>query len=607
MKDSSARTATYRFEVAGGTLGFEASGSVDVLSESSSEVHLRINGRSPLVLRLLSMGGEHLVGLGERFVRLEQTGRRWDAMNSDLLFAQRDDTYCYVPLLFSSAGYAILVESVARCLWDLQATDPGVTSATVAAAAVDVRLFRGMPAEIIRNSTLQTGRPLLPPPWVFGVWKTTLGGTEAVLRQAQALLDRDIPVTACWTYDYFDEQTNTGCGLAGTYPPGEYGDLSNLTSSLHGLGYRVLGYVQPALYEGSLLFEDARKQHFLVHRRDGSPGTFPYFNPVLRPQVHSFLEPGGAYLDFTVPEARRWFQGLLDGALDLGFDGWMQDMGEHLTDDVRLADGSTGAAARNRYAWLYHEAAHEIWAKREAAAVFARSGTLGSLSLVSALWPGDEHADWSADRGLPSVIPAGLSAGLCGVTAWGPDIGGLVDGRDGGVGSLDEELWIRWCQYGALTPIMRDHLGFKILSRDPIDMWSTDRTRRVFRAYASLHIRLFPYLYRLAREGHATGMPILRALLLEYPDEDVAWTIGDEYLLGPNLLVAPVHEKGVSERRVWFPPGAWHSWWDDSVYEGPTWHDVPAPLEQIPLFRRGGAEIEMLDSPERRLDAYASI
>ncbi len=590
----------YQLEVQGGTLSVSSGADMEVLAEDSNELRLRADGGLPVVLRFEISGTELLVGLGERFGQLEQTGRRWEAAITDLLHGHPEDTYCYVPFLLSSAGYGVLLETSARALWDLKATDPRAWSVSVAASPFQLRVFRGQPKAIIAAATKVIGRPPLAPPWAYGVWKTTLSGTEAILSEARAIMQADIPVTACWTYDYYDEATNTGCGLSGSYPSGSYPNLSNLSNRLHDLGYRVLGYVQPAVFVGSQPFDEASREGYLVRRANGEPNLFPYNNPKLRPDIPWFSEPGAAYIDMTNPAARSWFQNMLQGALDMGFDGWMQDMGEHLGDRAQLADGSLGAAARNRYAELYHQAAHEVWSHRKDVTVFARSGALGSIAKVNAMWPGDQHADWTSDRGLPSVIPAGPSIGLAGVTAWGPDIGGLIDGRDGGAGVRDEELWIRWCQYGALTPIMRDHLGFKYAG-GAIDMWSGDRTVAIFRTYARLHLALFPYLWRLAREASDSGIPILRALLIEYPDHPEAWSINDQYLLGADLLVAPVTIKGAVSRRVWFPPGVWISWWDDTRWEGTGWREVPAPLEQIPLFRREGGRVELSENPDRTL------
>lgn len=179
------------------------------------------------------------------------------------------------------------------------------------------------------------------------------------------------------------------------------------------------------------------------------------------------------------------------------------------------------------------------------AAFFARGGWLGAQAHAPTFWPGDQTRDWSFEGGIASVIPAGISLGLMGVAAWGPDIGGNMGfaslGNSYGGGSQDRELWQRWCQLGAMTPIMRDHLGFH--SGTPVDLWTDDETIACWRRAARWHHGLFPYLYSAAHETSATGIPVLRGLMLAYPDDDLAWTLTDQYLLGDALLCAPVLQR----------------------------------------------------------------
>ncbi len=590
--------SSFTFDLDGGAIRVDVSAHVDA-TEEAERARLRFRGSGPVTLRFPLAGDEHLVGLGERFMRLDQRGQRYQGKIYDIFAARPDDTYYYVPMMLSSRGYGVLIESYAYAEWDLGAGDPAAWSVTVPAA--DVHLVRGAPKRMLEILTGITGRPPLAPPWAFGVWKTTLSGTDAVLRHADRLRAEKIPVTACWVYDHYDEETNSGCGIAGTYPSGDYPDLSALTDGLHDRGYRALGYVQPAIYAESRPFVEAASRGWLVKRSDGEPYRIGYFNPFTNPgRIDEQGE--AAYVDLTDPEASAWYAGLLAATLDQGWDGWMQDMGEHLPDDAVLADGTTGSQTRNRYPYLYHRLARDVWSRREAITVFARSGALGTAALVNAMWPGDQRCEWSADRGLRSVLPAGPSVGLTGVAAWGPDISGIIDGADGAAGGLDEELWLRWCQYGALNPIMRDHLGFKYAASNPVDLWHSDRTRDTFRRYAELHLRLVPYFYRLAEEASRTGVPIVRAMLLEHPGHAEAWTVDDQYLLGDALLVAPVHEKGARSRRVWFPPGEWEDWWDGARFQGPSWAEVPAPLDQIPLFQRAGTTVPVAREPDARLD-----
>jgi alpha-D-xyloside xylohydrolase len=566
-------------------------GSLTTLRQSAEQIHLRATGGGPVSLRFSLADGEDLVGLGECFGRLGQRGRRWRGRIVDLLHGDPQDTYFHFPLLFSSHGYAVLVDTQLVPTWDLGGTDPGAWRIELATQTVDLHVFRGDPKRCLQLATAVAGRPPLPPPWALGVWKTTLGGTERVLRHADRLAEKAVPVSACWVYDHYDEPNNAGCGSAGTYPTGPYPDLTAVTEGLHERGYRALGYVQPGVYFDSDPYHDAARRGYLVAGDSGEPLVVPYFNPKRHGgELGSFAD-GASPVDFTNPEATSWYQGLLRRTVEQGWDGWMQDMGEHLPPEAVMADGTNGEDCRNRYALLYHSAAAETFPDPGFTA-FARSGTLGTVPLVTAMWPGDQLCTWDASRGLASVLTAGPTAGLAGLSTWGPDISGLADGDDGTLGR-DEELWLRWCEYGALNPIMRDHLGFKVRAGTPVDLWSTPRTVATFRRYAELHLRLAPYLWRLARTAHETGIPAIRALLLEFPEHPEAWRIADQYLLGEDLLVAPVYRPGARARRVWFPPGEWVSWWRPKRHTGPAWRDVAAPLGEIPLFQRAGSSIPL--------------
>jgi alpha-glucosidase (family GH31 glycosyl hydrolase) len=292
--------------------------------------------------------------------------------------------------------------------------------------------------------------------------------------------------------------------------------------------------------------------------------------------------------------------------VDTGYDGWMHDFGELTPADAVFADGRSGSEQRNLYPTLYQRAAAEVCrATRPDVVFFVRSGYTGSNQWAPAAWPGDQHCDWSADRGLGSVIAAGLSVGMCGTNTWGPDIGGFFEPYARDDSARSKELWMRWCQLGALTPIMRDHLGTKReITPDTVDLWTDAETIGTWRRYAALHNALVPYLYAYAAIAHETGVPTLRHLVLRYPDDPEAALQEDEYLLGDELLVAPVLHEGARARRVYFPPGEWVSYWDERRYAGPGSYDVPAPLEQIPLFVRAGSVLPLLS---RRAATLADV
>src|SRR2546430_1279765 len=222
-----------------------------------------------------------------------------------------------------------------------------------------------------------------------------------------------------------------------------------------------------------------------------------------------------------------------------------------------------------------------------------RTGYAGSQRYQRAVWAGDQYMVGDRARGLPAMIPAGLSWGIAQAPFWGPDIGGYLDGHL--PRASQEELYLRWLELGAFSPIMRDTLGMK--GRDAIYMDTDRRTLGAFRFYAQLHQQLFPYLYSAARTAHLTGLPIMRHLFLAYPNDPKVYGLTDEYLLGPDLLVAPVTVQGARTRSVYLPAGAWVDYWSGALLDGGRRVRVAAPVERIPLFVRGGALLPLLADP----------
>jgi alpha-D-xyloside xylohydrolase len=230
------------------------------------------------------------------------------------------------------------------------------------------------------------------------------------------------------------------------------------------------------------------------------------------------------------------------------------------------------------YPLLYHKITTRIVQQMNPGVVsFARSGFTGTQQFPM-LWGGDQSHDWARDTGLPSVVTAGITAGMSGFSTWGPDI--ISDGPD-------RELWMRWAEFGALTPVMRDHVWSK--PQFSVNLWHDPGTIALFRKYAMLHSALLPYFATYAAEAQRTGVPILRHLVLQYPDDPRSATAEHQYLLGDNLLVAPVIEQGAVTRKLYVPRGEWVNYWTGERYTGGADITVPAPLDQIPMLVRAGS------------------
>lgn len=552
---------------------------------------------------------EHFYGLGERFGPLDLAGQVLLNWAEDQIGkrGRGQTSYAPIPFLLSSRGYGLLLDTTARAEFDLRTEGRGAYRVRVEGNRLRVLLIAGPePRTIIERHAGIVGLPPLPPRWAFGVWKCAIGGQERVEADMARLRRDEVPVDALWIYDPTPEGTDFGWPwqIYGPIEPGPYPNLPAMISRLHGQGLKVLGYLNHFLYPGSAGYDEARANGFLVTGEDGEPFTEQWsFGP-------------RSYLDFTHPDATAWWQGRVRRALsDVGFDGAMLDFGDGAPVEARYASGEPGALVHNRYPVLYHRATHQAAqaAKPGDAVFFARGGYSGSQPYTTARFTGDQDRSWDRHEGLPAIVTAMLGGGLSGWPYWGPDIAGFFnrgEKRDDDAPEqrperrrAEKELWMRWVQVGALSPTMREMCG---AMRDPITLWTDAETLALFRGYARLHTALVPYLYRHAEVAHARGLPIVRPLFVDYPAEPATYAVDDQYLLGDDLLVAPVLRPGEAERRCYLPAGGWRDYWTGQTHHGPGWTTVPAPVERIPLFVREGAVLDLpapdtLTAPEDRL------
>jgi alpha-glucosidase (family GH31 glycosyl hydrolase) len=525
---------------------------------------------APLTMHVA--GVDPCFGLGERFSQASLANTHFDVRPADRS-GEPGHTWSYVaiPLVYTPTGLGLYADTVFDTKFNF----------TNAGSAFDLRvantpvtfyfLSSPNPKAILEQYTALTGSPENPPLWSFGPWITALQGRDAVLEEAQRIRTEGIPASALWIFDELDEPDNLGWPF---WFSSYYGDPRAFNDTLHTLGYKALGYVHPYLRERMLPYptlsptwQRGVAETLMVTGIDGLPHG-PMFEPVRT-----------GNLDFTNPRTVEWWQEMLThAARDQAWDGWMEDFGEYVDDSDHLAAGD-GTRLSEVYPLLYHKITTRIvHALNPNIVSFSRSGFIGTQQWSPMLWGGDQQHNWTRDLGLPSAVTAGITAGMSGYSTWGPDI--LSDGPD-------RELWMRWAEFGALTPVMRDHPWSR--PAFSVDLWHDPGTIDLFRRYAILHTSLLPYFATYAAEAHSTGVPILRHLVLEYPEDPRAATAEYQYLLGDSLLVAPVIEQGAVNRKLYLPKGDWVNYWTGDHLTGGTDVTVPAPLDRIPVFVRAGS------------------
>jgi alpha-glucosidase (family GH31 glycosyl hydrolase) len=526
--------------------------------------------------------GETLLGLGERFDGVSLAGRRtelWAADRREVGYG--DSTYLPVPWVLSSRGFGFLLDDTRRTAWEMRSQRGDAWSVGTPGQGLAYYLVAGQPAQAIERYTALTGRPPLPPPWGLGVVKTAVGGEARVLADAARLKASGIPVDGLYVYDATDDEANMGWPHV-TFEPvpgGIYPDVKRLTTALRAMGIRPLGYFGPDFRPERQSRGQADRLGFLVRGADGKSWVSPQY--------------GISLIDVTNPKAVEWWTDVAfkRALVDLGFDGGMLDLGEAIVPDTQLA-GRSGGEMHNAYTVAYTGAGYGALKKHKPdGLLWMRTGFTGGQQHHAATWSGDPVHSWDPVTGFKSIVPAGLSAGLAGYAYWHTEVGGYVDGVTDPASERD--LYVRWLELAAFTPMLRDNYGDR--HGNPTYTWSDETTIALWRKYARIHQALGPYLWNAAQQAQATGMPLIRHLAIGYPDDPRAWAEEQQYMLGDDLLVAPVVEPLARERTLYLPKGQWSHWWTGRIHTGPGDVTVPAPQGQIPVFVREGAASPLPD------------
>jgi sulfoquinovosidase len=484
-------------------------------------------------------------------------------------------TYFPMPYYLDARGFGGLFLTDHRVDVDLCRTDPEVAWFETTEPHQDLIVFTGpTPYDVIRQLGDEVGRPAKPPAWAWQPWMAGQGGQEAVQSEIDALMAADIPLGAMWVQDWTGIRRNFDGGYGVEYrwqvDDALYPDLAGLIADLHRDGIRFLGYANPFVDTKLQHWEPMVAQGLLIENDAGEP--------------YEFLAPNGfsSKPDLTNPAARAYTQEALRAmVVDFGMDGWMADFGEWLPLDAVLSDGSDPLAYHNRYPVDWHAMSRAVMDEVRPDgdwAVFARSGWTGVHRHAQIFWTGDQEADFGTTDGLPTVVPALLNLGIAGIPFVTHDIAGFSGGPS------TKELFLRWTELGAFTPIMRTHDG-----NHKLENWSwnhDEETTSHFRRLARVHVALAPELERWAQEAARTSKPIVRHLMLEFPDDPKSRSIDDQFLLGETYLVAPVVTEHARSRRVYLPPGTWFHLWTGDRHEGGRTIEVQAPLGTPPVFTR---------------------
>ena len=549
--------------------------------------------------RVAAKPDEHVWGCGEQMSYFDLRGRNFPLWTSEPGVGRDKSTYITwqadvhgkaggdyyhtnypQPTFLSSEHYCLHAETTAYADFDFRHGD--FHELQFWAVPERIELFAAPTyVELVGLVSTRFGRQPELPGWVQkGAILGLKNGPDHAERILKLSRDRGVLVSALWCEDWAGiRQTSFGRRLFWNWSWNEkrYPDAKAWVASLNARGVRFMGYATPYLCSDGAIFKEAKAAGYLAKNATGAD------------YVVDFGEFGCGIVDFTNPEAAHWFSRrvIRQEMIDAGLDGWMADFGEYQPTDVVLANGAPGM--------MMHNAWPTLWAKVNAEAVagagrrgdilfFMRAGYTGVQAHCPLLWAGDQSVDFTRHDGLQTVICGALSSGLLGNAYHHSDIGGYTSLFDN---KRTPELFQRWAEMAAFTPVMRTHEGNR--PDDNFQFWQDEGVLAHFARMTRVYAALAPYVSQLSSEAARTGLPLQRPLFLHHESDPQTYTIQDEYLFGQDLLVAPVHQAGRSDWEPYLPKGArWLHLWSGKAFEGGERVKIPAPLGEPPVFVRQG-------------------
>ena len=528
------------------------------------------HGKSYMIDSLDLAVGETVYGLGERFTAYVKNGQRVDMWNEDGGTAS-ELAYKNIPFYMTNRGYGVFVEETADVSFEVASEKVERVQFSVPGERLtyDV-IYGGAPKGTVDLYTALTGRPALLPAWSFGLWLSTSFTTDYDEKTVTAMIDgmarRGIPLSV-FHFDCYWMKAFNWCDF--TWDPDVFPDPKGMLERYHQRGLKLCCWINPYIAQASPLFEEGMRNGYLVKKTDGSVW-----------QTDLWVA-GMGLLDVTNPAARDWYCGRLKAVLDQGIDCLKTDFGERIpVRDIVYFDGSDPLKMHNYYTFLYNKMVFELLKREKGegeAILFARSATAGGQQFP-VHWGGDNSASYVS---MAETLRAGLSMSHCGFGYWSHDISGFEQ-------TAPADVYKRWAAFGLLSSHSRLHGSTSY--RVP---WLFDEESvAVVREFTKLKCRLMPYLYRMAVEAHEKGTPMMRPMMMEFPEDPACEYLDRQYMLGDRLLVAPVFREDGTVT-YYLPEGDWFSLLTGERVTGGCWRTEKHGFLSLPLMVRGGTVLPM--------------
>jgi alpha-D-xyloside xylohydrolase len=501
--------------------------------------------------------GEKIFGCGESFTSLDKRGQKLVLWTDDANGIQNQGMYKPIPFFMSSRGYGMFIHTSTPITCDFGNSFAGVNELMVGDDELDLFVFLGSPKEILDEYTKLTGKSPLPPLWSFGLWmsRCTYNAETQVRDIAGKLRENKIPCDVLHLDTGWFE-TDWQCDYE--FSTTRFTDPKKMISDMKDEGFHISLWQLPYFVPKNKLFPELVGKNLVVLDAKGN------------------LPCEDAVLDFSNPETVQWYQGKLANLLKMGVGAIKVDFGEAAPENGLYADGRTGFYEHNLYPLRYNKAVADITkATTGENIIWARSAWAGSQR-YPIHWGGDAE---STDDGMAAELRGGLSFGLSGFSFWSHDVGGFTANS---VRNMDKDLFARWLAFGMLSSHSRCH---GIAPKEPWNYGTAFMDE--FRTIDEMKYRLMPYVYAQAKDSSDHGLPMVRALFLEFPDDPGSWNVDDEYLYGSSILVAPLFHQGETSRDVYLPPGTWIDYQSGKSYAGGWQHIKVGAIPEVILVRDG--------------------
>ncbi|KFC77137.1 alpha-xylosidase [Buttiauxella agrestis] len=518
------------------------------------------SGNTHMFERLDLGVGETVYGLGERFTALVKNGQTVETWNRDG-GTSTEQSYKNIPFYLTNRGYGVLVNHPECVSFEVGSEKVSKVQFSVEGEYLEYFVIDGpTPKAVLDRYTRFTGRPALPPAWSFGLWLTTSFTTnydEATVNSfIDGMAERNLPLHV-FHFDCFWMKAFQWCDFE--WDPVTFPDPEGMLKRLKARGLKICVWINPYIGQKSPLFREGMEKGYLLKRPNGAVWQWDKW------------QPGQAIVDFTHPAACEWYAGHLKRLVRMGVDCFKTDFGERIPTDVVWHDGSDPQKMHNHYAFIYNELVWNVLKQElgdEEAVLFARSASVGAQQFP-VHWGGDCYANYES---MAESLRGGLSLGMSGFGFWSHDIGGFEN-------TAPAHVYKRWCAFGLLSSHSRLH-GSKSY-RVP---WAyDDEACDVVRHFTQLKSRMMPYLYRQAAQAAEFGTPMMRAMMLEFPDDPGCDYLDRQYMLGDSVMVAPVFSEA-GDVQFYLPEGRWTHLLNNQQAQGSRWHKEKHDFQSLPVY-----------------------